>query len=485
MSDENKRRPSASRRARLDTRAEPNSALLPEPESLVTRGRRGGSTPPRPKPGVEIRGPESLSDPAALRRQVSALQQELAQTQHRLAAIQEEREEETDRFSEMLARVTVLESGKREADAKLGREGAGEEGLTEADRRTAGLLADLAKLKADLEKERETTAWLRTAGEQATREVAAFRARATAPELKAVRREVEEQARADEVKRLTSEQERAKEELLAAQKAAEREASRAAESAAAEKRADEELAAARSRYDDLVAEHDRELARLNEESATRIGELEANLTTERATLDELTAAADTAKADLRKEHSKALETAAEAAKADATRALDAAKAEHASKLETAREDAARALSQLRSEHSAAVARLSGDHQTKLAEAVKGAEEKATKAAGVELARTKATVAALEKEKADLLAARTAAEGRTKAAAKELDATTAMLKALIRSHEVLESGEDQMAKLREEARSARADIADQTIALRLALSRLSDAVHAPEGDSKKK
>jgi chromosome segregation ATPase len=132
-----------------------------------------------------------------------------------------------------------------------------------------------------------------------------------------------------------------------------------------------------------------------------------------------------------------------------------------------------------------VARLSAEHQTKLAEAVKGAEEKATKAAGVELARTKATVAALEKEKADLLAARTAADARTKAATKELDATTAMLKALIRSHEVLESGEDQMAKLREEARTARADIADQTIALRLALSRVADAVHPSEGDSKRK
>jgi hypothetical protein len=485
MSDENKRRPSASRRARLDTRAEPNSAELPAPEALVTRGRRGGSTPPRPKPGVEIRGADSPSDPAALRRQLSALQQELAQTQHRLAAIQEEREEETDRFSEMLARVTVLEAGKREADAKLGREGAGEEGLTEADRRTAGLLAEVARLKADLEKERETTAWLRTAGEQATREVAAFRARATAPELRAVRREVEEQARADEVKRLTTELERAKEALLAAEKAAEREGSLAAESAAAEKRADEELAAARARYDRLVAEHDQELAKLKEESSSRIEGLELELETERSTRAELNASAETAKADLQKEHAKALETAAAAAKAEVARALDAAKAEHASKLETAQEDAARALAQLRSEHSAAVGRVAAEHQTKLAEAVKGAEDKATKAAGVELARIKATVLSLEKEKADLLAARTSAEARAKTAAKELDATTAMLKALIRSHELLESGEDQMAKLREEARTARADIADQTIALRLALSRVSDAVHPPEGDSKKK
>jgi chromosome segregation ATPase len=189
MSDEPKRHASRSskRPPRHDARAEPESVRPPPAEAPSSRGRRsdapgssrsGGANRTRPTTKIvrpapptqrvtqpelapvrvrtvepPVRAPEVDVGPAALRSKMSGLQQELAQAQQRLAKEREERAEDTDRMSDMLAQLTRAERSAQEGVARI-------EALT-----------------AGLEKARETSQWLRTAGEQTTRELATFQAR--------------------------------------------------------------------------------------------------------------------------------------------------------------------------------------------------------------------------------------------------------------------------------------------------------------------
>ncbi len=128
---------------RHDTRAEPDSAALPEPEELVTGRRRIDSTPaPRslrssiaPTRGSvpdasEVRGslrpgatPSESGETASLRRQVAVLQAELTQTQRRLANVQEARIEDGDRIANLVARVQGRGTGA---------ESSGDDGVAQA-----------------------------------------------------------------------------------------------------------------------------------------------------------------------------------------------------------------------------------------------------------------------------------------------------------------------------------------------------------------
>jgi len=209
MPDDPKRRTNrpSKRPQRHDSRAEPDSVRLPEPEAVITRARRTSAPPGvRTRPTTRIvrpapvPAPERLTQPdlvpvrprlgtlpeagmreaeadvsvVALRKQLAAVQQELAHTKHRLTKEQDERVEETDRLSDMLTRVTRMETNLRAAEERAGRAADGEALARE---KAAKDLEQLAKVTAELESERTTSQWLRTAGEQTTRELATFRAR--------------------------------------------------------------------------------------------------------------------------------------------------------------------------------------------------------------------------------------------------------------------------------------------------------------------
>jgi chromosome segregation ATPase len=487
MPDEPKRPPStSSRRVRHDTRAEPDSAALPEPEAMATLGRRsdgapagsrkllvgGASTRPtrpetaqqvaprRPRTGAdalrEPNGPvsEGPGDIASLRRQIATLQQELSQTQRRLSSAQEERNEEADRLSEMLARVTTLEASH----------------------------LDVLAVKAELEKERETSQWLREAGALATREVAALRARPTLSALEATADPAVEQAAAAELTALTEEVTRLKADIETANAMQElargRETTLRAEVTTATARATalaSELAeatayAAGQANAALAVKLEEATAEANAALATKLEEANAQAaaeaTTLRTKLEEAQAeAAAVALASV---------TKLEEAKANATAEATASAARHAKALAAANAEAETALGRVREEHAEALARAARDHAAKLADATKATETR-MRALGDELTATMTAMSTLKAQNESFQRAVEHADTRSVAATAQLEQTTATLATLMRSFEALEQTEARIDALREDARTARATFSDQTVTLRVALSRASDAV----------
>ncbi len=209
MSDYPKRRPSsASRRGRSDNRAEPDFTTLPLPEALVpSRGRgREASVPIARSKGVTITPPRAArstsqrpqarttrppraagegaraitADVSVARHQVIILQEELSEALRRIASIQKERADESDRLGDLLSQLNASLGQQRETEAKLARmERLASEAVAATHSTDAAMQAELKRLAAELSQERETTAWLRAAGAQATREVSAFREQTT------------------------------------------------------------------------------------------------------------------------------------------------------------------------------------------------------------------------------------------------------------------------------------------------------------------
>jgi chromosome segregation ATPase len=430
--DDLKRRPSkpTKRAVRHDARAEPDSTDLPEPESLITRPRRTESVPaPRVKPPLlvdtrggrvlrpaerttaremaetrtavvapgaasnELASPpvESGGDFGALRRQFTAIHAELAQTQRKLAALQEERALENERLTDALARQGDLEASVREAR---------DEAAEAADRRTEVDIERLNKLTDDLEKERSTSQWLRSAGEQTTRELADMRVRLTEAE---------------------------------ATLAKEREAQTSGATKAAEAIA--QAKAEQTKATEAVAQARAEHAKI----AEKLTGLEA-------------------------EHRKAVAALAEArasAKENDAR-VDEAKRAAAIEAETS-------IAKLRAEQEAVLSRLTETQARAAADAEEQVREMASRlSSSLEAATT------LQTENESLTKLVAFANGRAEAVGKQVNATTEMLAILIRSLETLERSEEQIAKLRDQAATSRHTIADQTVALRLAFSRASDA-----------
>ena len=318
------------------------------------------------------------SEGGMLRRQVAVLQQELALTQHRLATVQEDRIHEADRMSAMLARMSSLEAATR-TDATRSAppdppDSVRSLALADAERQLAESRTELVKLAKELDDERQTSAWLRAAQEQTTKEVTAFRARATAPDV-----ETPEDLK-KEIVRLT-----------------------------------DELAASKGALTSAVAAHESDLRSVKAENS-------------------------------------ALSISFEEAEAEAKQAA----------------------SRLRDEHAGTIERLEAAHTAKLGAVVKDTDEQIRGFAS-QLAANVALLSTVKQEKASLEDAVLAADGRSRNAERELETTTEMLAILIRSHEALEAGEEQISKLREAARASRLAIADQTVSLRVALSRAADAV----------
>jgi len=493
MPDEPKRPPStSSRRVRHDTRAEPDSAALPEPEAMATLGRRsdgapagsrkllvgGASTRPtrpetaqqvaprRPRTGAdalrEPNGPvsEGPGDIASLRRQIATLQQELSQTQRRLSSAQEERNEEADRLSEMLARVTTMEASH----------------------------LDVLAVKAELEKERETSQWLREAGALATREVAALRARPTLSALEATADPAVQQAAAAELTALTEEVTRLKTDIETANAMQElargRETTLRAEVTTATARAtalESELAEATA-Y--AVGQANSALAvKLEEARAEATAEANAALATK---IEEANAQAAAEATTLRTKVEEAQAEAAavalasvtklEEAKASATAEATASAARHEKALAAANAEAETALGRVREEHAEGLARAERDHAAKLVDATKATETR-MRALGDELTATMTAMSTLKAQNESLQRSVEHADTRFVAATAQLEQTTATVATLMRSFEALEQTEARMDALREDARTSRATFSDQTVALRVALSRAADAVTA--------
>jgi len=457
MSDEQKRRPStSSRRARVDSRAEPESSSLPEPEAMVTRGRP--ATQPRPKPAIGINGaprasgfpvergtprsvpPSETGEAVALRRQLATLQHELVETQHRLAAIQESSEAEADRMSEMLARVAELEAANREAETRLAARASG----ARANGDSAS--AEIAKLTAELEQERATSAWLRTAGEQATREVAAFRARATAREVKAVGVPADERAQ-PEIARLTEELQAAKEdlELALAREATSRELEQARE--ATRQKADEaretsakaEVAALAAELEEMRGSlaqsglHVVDLEHAFKVVAERGKELEAELAAAATAETERALSQGQTDAQAATRHAEALSAAraeaVSAANEERERALEELRAAHKEALNTAIAEAARALGQTRKEHEESAARLVAEHEKRALDLAKDTERHVREMAS-QLSTAVAALDAAKNENEARKKAVATADSRAKAAAQQLESTTGMLAVLI-------------------------------------------------------
>jgi chromosome segregation ATPase len=572
MSDDPKRRPSvSSKRVRLDTRAEPNSPSRHEEES-VPRGRP--AQPVRGKPALEGRGvrigpgpieraaramAEGSGDINALRRQIAALQQELTTTQHRLATTQEERIEETDRMSEMLARVTVLEAANRDAEERLARataspgrgDDATKERLAEAEGRAAAQLTELLKVQEALEQERETSAWLRVAGEQATREVAAFRARATAPHMKSASDEDEELARVRaDLDTANKELAGARASIAEANDKARGREEELVSAKAAVAFLGKELDAARATASSKISSLEGEVRELKEASTLTgvqpagapgtVASLEEELRAAKAVASATTTQLEEAKAAITKLQAKVADAAKDSeeqigamatqlsSNVEALEGLRAEKeaiakelaqatnklwtsatsmttlrdekdalakevAEGAAKLEASaaalttlraqkevlEKDLAQTASQL-SASNAATGPLRTQKETlekDLAEA-----KSQLSASAAEMSALRGERDSLKSDTEALATAALAAQERAVAATLALDSTTGMLATLIRSHEALEAGEEAMEKLRVEARSSRTAIADQTIALRLALSRVADAVAVRAADA---
>ncbi len=520
MPDDVKRRSSRpGRRVRLDARAEPDSAALPEPEAVVVHTRRGQSVPvPRaPKGGPDSR-PGRAQAPAAerpgarasrpsgglaraavaagldsadvvtLRRQVAALQQELSQTQLQLASLEEGQGAEADRLEDALAQMSILEIANRDLEERLAATGRGDEArrreeqrlrdaLAEVERREARQVTELMKLTTDLDQERSTSQWLRDAGEKATREVAAFRARATAPEIKPP--DDPNPALVAEVARLTAELAEAKAEIgTHAAKLGE---------ALTVARGDTERA-----LEALRREHTESLARAKAEAGAHAAKLEEALGVARGDTERALEA-------LRREHAEGLakanaEQAASLARANAEQAesllrakaelassLAQAKAEagtHAGKLEealtVARGDAERALEALRREHAESLARAKAEHEKAVAAALKDSDEQ-VRAMATQLSTSVTATNALRVEKESLAQQLEVASSEAKALAGRLEGTTAMLASIASALVALDKGEEQVDRIRSDARIARATIAEKAVALRLALDRAVDGV----------
>jgi len=470
MSDEPKRHPSrpSKRPTRHDARAEPDAVTLPPADEILTRPnqREQAAAPPskrfgatelrsvRPsRSGASWQAPREAQatrssgapahDPLSLRaeggegggslaRQLAAVKQELAQTQHRLSRAQEERVEEAERFAELLARVQATEVAHRDSTERIARaEARATEAQEAAERLTVELQAAkdaqasaaarasapdeaVRTLTAELEEERATSAWLRAAGEQATRENSELRSA----------RKAEDEARAATERRVA-------EELVVAERALE-----AAEGEATRLRASE--ATAREGLDRAVA---------------RASAIEQ---AQRSVAEEL--------------------EAARAALRDSGLRLATLQAER----DAAKADTEKALAKALAEHEALMTRARSEHERREAEAARAADERLL-AATAEQSKLVTAMSAVKAERSAMAAAVELADGRLRAVGEQITSTTELLAILNRSLETLETAEEQIGRLRAEATTARRTIADQTLALRLVLSRAADAGAGPSDD----
>jgi chromosome segregation ATPase len=463
MSDDPKRRPSnPSRRVRHDNRAEPNSTALPEPEAVVTRRRRDSTPAARPKPvearpgrppnpaekvtAREIRAPR-VSDLAeetpAVRLKLEALRVELAQKQHRLDKLLEERDEEADRFSELLAQLSAFGTRQKEAETEI------------------------ARLTDELTEERATSAWLRTAGEQATREAAEVRAKARHDSVAVkARAEATSEASAALAKREEETQLLEKEKL----------------------RLEEELGLARSRERTLTEEATNLRADL--EDARRLGEAleraradlrdaEAAKARLEGDLEALRIDADARVKKLEEEllaahgDADAREKAALDDLAAAKRDADVGMMKLEEELAAAAVRSERVKEELRAAHTAETTRLTNDYRERTTAAAKDAEGRIRTLSSELQAATTARDAA-QKQRDSLAAEAKRAEAKAHASQRELAAATALVSEIVRSLEALANAEEGITKLRGEADASRSVIADRAVALRLALSRATDA-----------
>ncbi len=501
MSNDPKRRPSAaSKRAHLDERAEPNSGL-PQPEALITgRGRGRDSTPAARMKGHAV-GPQASQRPterelrparvsqapraaadglAAIRQQLVALQKELAQAHRRIESIQSERGEEADRASDLLAQLNATVLRQKEAEAKL----------VKAEQ--AG--ADVQRLAAELEKERATSAWLRAAGEQATREAAAFRARA-ADEADT---EKDKASAADEVARLKHDLAGLSDQLAAVR--ADEATARAELGAATARlltaeREVEELADARDALGDAtrnVTKLEGELSVARADAASRAKKVEQEVM---AAKEEADAEATRLKAEVAAAKAEAsgygmrLEEEVAAARAEA-----GAEAQRlAAELATAKTDAASRMK--KSEQDAATAKAAAEFKAKRLESELAAAKAEGDARGKKLelelaaargeasASAKSFETALQAERQALAKALERFAARGRAVVSEVDASREVALLLSRSLSALAAQEDKIGQLRLEALASRTLLVEQTEALRLALARTADAV-AAEGEAGK-
>lgn len=430
MTDDPK--PVASMPGRQDVRAERDSSVLPEPESLRLRGGPSESSPTlrdRVSPNSMASRPTSQAVAArtpvvagravvlSLQHQVVTMQHELLHAQQRLTRIQEERVEEADRVSGLLAEVNVMGARHREAEDAL------------------------AKLSADLEQERETSAWLRAAGAQSTREVVESHARVEEDAAERTRISAESAVAAEEIARVRRELYVTSDELAAARRALVTASTPLLAAGDEAVELAEARAAAREAIEAAVElERELEVARAEAEARRRIVD----------DLQEMKSEADA--------RARRLDDELVAAKAVGQRTVD----------------------QLRAEHADALARLTKEDQERVTALANEAARRIL-AMSAELSGAENAMIALRTERDLLTKSLEHAGARARMASGEVGRTTVMLSEVVRALEALAEGEEQTSRIREGTQAARATIADRTVALSVALSRAADAT-LPERDA---
>jgi chemotaxis protein MotB len=450
---------------------------LPEPEALTTRTRRSNPPPnspnsPRTKPTTRIVRPapaERLTQPeivsvrprlpaqpdppprateaepsvATLRKQLAALQQELTQAQQRLAKEQAERAEDADRMSDMLTRVTRMETIHR----------AGEERAA----RTAKDVDQLAKVTADLESEKATSQWLRTAGEQTTRELATFRARERDDDAQTAKRRDEVAAREQAIVDLAQ----ARADLETALASGDEAKTRVSA-------LEEELATAQAEGLHVRGELDEELGAARADAQRAKDDLDASKADAQRTKDDLDEQLRTSKADAdRAKHE--LDEQLRTSQADAQRTKD----DLDEQLRASKADAERAREDLEAEHRGALDRAQEEHVRKASDAARDADEQ-IRTMAENLVKVTREMDGLRTEKEALARDLAQSEARSLATSDHLEPTRQLLSTLDESLRALARSEEQIIPLREQAAGARQAIVDQASALRLALRRIAEA-----------